>query len=66
MSAALGPRDYDLRGPLTLEDFQTLANLLRRFETHHADSGAALAVVKDAQLHVRRVYCDRYVPGGQP
>lgn len=51
-------------GPLTLREFETLANLLRRFEVHHTGKlrSVQIAVVAEAWLLVRNVYTDLYVP----
>jgi hypothetical protein len=51
-----------LGGPLRLQDFEQLSNLLTRFANHHSDGDHATAAVSDARQHVRRIYCDLYVP----
>jgi hypothetical protein len=53
-------------GPLTLREFEQLANLLRRFEVNHAtDLGPKLAV-QQADRIIRHVYSVLYVPGYAP
>lgn len=56
----------DKTGPLTLREFEALANLLRRFEVNHTGNQPKIvrAIAADTFLAVRRVYCDLYVPDG--
>jgi hypothetical protein len=48
-------------GPLTMDEFQTLANLIRRFEVNHID-GSARSAVEHADEIIRSVYSNLYVP----
>jgi len=48
-------------GKLSFSEFQTLANLLRRFEVNHVD-GSARSAVEHADEIIRSVYSDLYVP----
>jgi len=53
----------DKTGPLTLAEFETLANLTRRFEMNHTgDNKVRRALAKDMFLSIRNVYIDLYVP----
>ena len=53
----------DKTGPLTLREFETLANLLRRFEVNHTTIPARQQVAQQAYHVVRTTYAEKYMPG---
>jgi hypothetical protein len=53
-------------GPLTLREFEQLANLLRRFEVNHAPQLGPKLAIQQADRVIRHVYSVLYVPGYAP
>lgn len=63
----------DKTGPLTFDEFETLTNLLRRFEVNHAPEvgwtgrgGRPKLAIQRADQIIRHVYSELYVPDYVP